>query len=292
MTIEPTYSRNRLEWYRFDQIGSGGWELMLPDFYARLFAQQEPAVMEKSNGDFHRGPDHVGQRICFDDLATDDVAVVERFISDFRRFVVLGLSSRLRPYFTDELDLCLALDYNAESPEEMSQYKRTPIGQLEYRAKYEESQRAVAILAEQMATLLERVRRTMPPEPFCLSYIPSTSHKQFDLPRELAQTLVRKLGATGVNGTSLIVVHPNLTMAKPDLKRLALPDKIATWRGLQHSNAIRLSPPVTDRTVVVIDDLYQSGATLWSYAGYLKTLGATMVIGMVCVKSWRDTDNL
>jgi predicted amidophosphoribosyltransferase len=174
----------------------------------------------------------------------------------------------------------------------MSQYKRTPIGQLEYRAKYEESQRAVAILGEQMAALFERVKRTMPPKPFCLSYIPSTSHKQFDLPRELVQTLVRKLGAAGINGTLPIVVHPELTMDKPDLKGLAWPDKIAAWRSLQHSNAIKLSRPVTDRTVVVIDDLYQSGATLWSYAAYLKSAGAAGVVGMVCVKSCRDTDNL
>ena len=292
MTVQLPHSRNRLEWYRFDQVGSGGWELILPDFYARLFAQQEPVIMEKSNGDFHCAPDHAGQRICFDDLATDDIAAVERFISDFRRFVVLGLTSRLRSCFSDELDWCVALDYNAESPEQMSQYKRTPIGQLEYRAKYEESERAVTVLARHMVVLLDRIGQSFALGEVTLSYIPPGMGKQFDLPRELVRAVGHVLISRATHDPPPTVVRPTLMVNKPDLKRLVLSDKIAAWRSLKHSNAIRLSHPVTDRTVVVIDDLYQSGATLWSYAGYLKSLGATTVIGMVCVKSRRDTDNL
>ena len=38
-------------------------------------------------------------------------------------------------------------------------------------------------------------------------------------------------------------------------------------------------------------ELYQSGTTLWSYAKNLKLAGATTVIGLVCVKTSRDTDN-
>lgn len=40
-----------------------------------------------------------------------------------------------------------------------------------------------------------------------------------------------------------------------------------------------------------IDDLYQSGATIWNYAKYLKGLGAKKVMGVVGVKSLRDSDN-
>ena len=89
-----------------------------------------------------------------------------------------------------------------------------------------------------------------------------------------------------------MVVHPKLTVDKPNLKELPLSDKIASWRSLQESGAITLSHTVVDRTVVVVDDIYQSGVTLWSYAAYLKSAGAAAVVGMVCVKSCRDTDNL
>lgn len=41
----------------------------------------------------------------------------------------------------------------------------------------------------------------------------------------------------------------------------------------------------------MVDDLYQSGATMWEYAKFLKSLGAICVFGIVCVKSLRDSDN-
>lgn len=41
----------------------------------------------------------------------------------------------------------------------------------------------------------------------------------------------------------------------------------------------------------MVDDLYQSGTTMWEYAKFLKTLGARFVFGIVCVKSLRDSDN-
>ena len=290
--IQPPHSRNRLEWYRFDQVDSCDWELILPDFYARLFEHQELAMMEKSDGGFHGAADHAGRRVCFAGLTPDDVAVVERFVDDFRRFVVLGLSNRMKPYFADELDLCLALDYNAESPADLAQFRRTPIGQLEYRAKYEQSPGTVSIIAEQMANLLERVRRCVTPPMSCLSYVPVSTRKQFDLPRELVRTLTGRIGAMATDGGGPLVAHPRLKSDKPAMKNLPLSSKVEYWRELTRTNAIALSASVVGQTVVVVDDLYQSGATLWSYAGYLKSQGAALVVGAVCVKSWRDTDNL
>ena len=46
-----------------------------------------------------------------------------------------------------------------------------------------------------------------------------------------------------------------------------------------------------DKTVLIVDDLYQSGASMWTYAKYLKSMGANKVIGLVAVKSQRDSDN-
>ena len=45
------------------------------------------------------------------------------------------------------------------------------------------------------------------------------------------------------------------------------------------------------KKVLIVDDLYQSGTSMWSYAKYLKSLGATEVLGLVAVKSQRDSDN-
>ncbi|HRI67091.1 MAG TPA: hypothetical protein PK156_22755 [Polyangium sp.] len=54
---------------------------------------------------------------------------------------------------------------------------------------------------------------------------------------------------------------------------------------------VRLSRPIMGANVIVLDDLYQSGVTLWSFARCLKLMGASSVHGVACVKSWRDTDN-
>ena len=55
--------------------------------------------------------------------------------------------------------------------------------------------------------------------------------------------------------------------------------------------AVELSCRVSGKTIVVVDDLFQSGASMWCYSEYLKRMGAKHVLGLVCVKSLRDTDN-
>jgi len=292
MIRQPPRSRNRLDWYRFEQAEDGGWELVLPDFYAALFEQQETCLIDKSDGGFRPSLDHAGQRTCFAELTPEEVIGVKQFVEDYQRHVVLGLSRRLKPHFTDELDLCVALDYNAESPEDLRQNRRTPIGQLEYRAKYEQSSRAVAIIAEQIAVLLGRIRRGLPSREVCLSYVPAWSRKKDYLPRELVRVLVSKAGLGRPDDSCPVVVHSGLNVDKPSMKLVSLRSKLTYWRTLERDNAISLSDSVDGKTVVVVDDLYQSGATLWSYARYLKSQRASVVVGVVCVKSWRDTDNL
>lgn len=67
--------------------------------------------------------------------------------------------------------------------------------------------------------------------------------------------------------------------------------KIAQWSSIIQSNGIKLSRSVKECSVIVVDDLYQSGASLWSFAKYLKSQSAGAVVGLACVKSLRDTDN-
>lgn len=285
-------SRRRLTGYRFTKLETDVWELTLPDMYAKLFEQQEPALFQKVQQGWQDKDEQSGMKVCLCNFDEPEVRAVEAFISDFGQWIILGLGNRLKPFFADELDWCIALDLNADSPEAMSKFQRTPIGQLEFRAKYEESERALAVISEHMNRLLRRVCRTLPEEPYSLSYIPSSAGKKYDLPKELVRRLEEKLRATPISNKPMHAVHPVLTTDKPDLKKLPLADKVATWKKLQESKSIEFTGEVAGRTVIVIDDLYQSGATIWSYAGYLKSMGAAAVIGLVCVKSCRDTDNL
>lgn len=63
-------------------------------------------------------------------------------------------------------------------------------------------------------------------------------------------------------------------------------EKLKTLRG-----AIEITGDVEGKSVILIDDLYQSGSTMWTVAKLLKKKGAKRVLGLACVKSWRDTDN-
>ncbi len=75
------------------------------------------------------------------------------------------------------------------------------------------------------------------------------------------------------------------------IPRITVEKKIPIWQDLYNQGCVVLAADVTGRLVVVIDDLYQSGATMWAYAKFLKSRGAAHVFGLPCVKSLRDSDN-
>jgi len=56
--------------------------------------------------------------------------------------------------------------------------------------------------------------------------------------------------------------------------------------------AIKITGDVREKDIIIIDDLYQSGFTMWTVAQLLKNKGAKKVFGLACVKSLRDTDNI
>jgi orotate phosphoribosyltransferase-like protein len=49
---------------------------------------------------------------------------------------------------------------------------------------------------------------------------------------------------------------------------------------------------VADKTIVVVDDLYQSGLTINYIAEELRQVGAKEVFGLAAVKTLRNDDNL
>src|SRR5258708_4394663 len=59
----------------------------------------------------------------------------------------------------------------------------------------------------------------------------------------------------------------------------AVEKKIPIWQDLYNQGCVVLTEDVKGKLVVVIDDLYQSGATMWAYAEFLKSQGAVHVFG-------------
>ncbi|MFO0969136.1 MAG: hypothetical protein U0793_26575 [Gemmataceae bacterium] len=189
--------------------------------------------------------------------------------------------------FSDELDFCLALDFTKPTP---TTEDRTEIGELEYHAKYHQSSEAIGELQKELTFAV----RSLPPDaisrPRLLTYVPSNAVQDFCLPALLSRGIVDMLPRTFWSDAEPLVT-PRLVVAKTSAKNLAVDKKIAIWTRIVRSDGIRLSRDVENCSVVVVDDLYQSGASLWSFAKYLKSRGARSVVGVTCVKSLRDTDN-
>jgi phosphoribosylpyrophosphate synthetase len=117
---------------------------------------------------------------------------------------------------------------------------------------------------------------------YCLSCIPAPPGEE-TIPRRLAAGMAKRFSRDFVNAP--------LTCPKQKLKNSIVADKIPMWRDLYIRNCVTLTEPVVGRLVVIVDDLYQSGTTMWTYAEFLKSQGAAHVIGLPCVKSLLDSDN-
>jgi hypothetical protein len=209
------------------------------------------------------------------DLSDPDFDRLNNFLDLLHHLVFLTLSDHLKPYFTDELTEAYALGFNFQ--QDVRPLTRTQIGQLEHLAKDQQDFQAIAEVARRLADVIRRhptlaradVIAAMPPRP----------SSAFHLPVELVKQLGVNLGRP---------VGLNLTKAEhPKLRTLPMDQKLATL-----ANVFGLGESVQGKTVLVIDDLYQSGVTAWSLAKFLKSHGARQIYALAGVKSWSDTDNV
>jgi predicted amidophosphoribosyltransferase len=193
--------------------------------------------------------------------------------------VLLGLNPHIEDFFSDDLDFCMALDFNYDP----SRGKRTIYGEAEYQLKYQGSRQHFQVLG---SALVEAIADLPIPVGFrnnyCISCVPA-SPTEASIQYRLASLAAKKVGVDFIDA--------DLHCPKPGLKGLSVDQKIPIWQDLYNEGCVQLSGSVDGRLVVVIDDLYQSGAPLWMYAKFLKERGATHVLGLPCVKSLRDSDN-
>lgn len=211
-------------------------------------------------------------------LSDEDAQALENLLDVFKKHILLKKNKHIAPYFEDELDHCFALNYNLVEDREIGETGYTKYGRLEHEAKENRNKEALTELAEAFANLCEnhpvyrRAGIVMP--------IPPNPSKTFHLPVELAKELAEKTGKR--DGTALI----KKVKETRRLQGLSFQEKPKELKG-----AIEIIGDVERKSIILIDDLYQSGFTMWSIAKLLKKEGARRVLGLACVKSWRDTDN-
>jgi len=248
--------------------------------------------MKKTTAGWRTAKSGQSKYVYFNHLSTDDIERIKMFIADYKQLQILGFNRILKENFTDELDLCIALDLNARTPEDYDHNRRTEIGELLHRIKYLGMIGIAPRLIKHLERAFFRIPELTQHQNICLSYIPPDPQKDFDLPMVLAELLSREKRIAGLLRKTAPIIHPVMKRSKPTIKQINLERKIKAWKYIYCKGYVKLKEDVRDCTVCVIDDLYQSGTTMWSYARFLKSQGAAVVYGLACVKTLSDRSNV
>ena len=217
---------------------------------------------------------------------------VKEYIEELKRWCeeasndVLWLkkNKNIEDFFEDELDYCIAMDFNFEPGD-----GRTPLGEAEYQLKYRADELDDEEIQEYMDFILDELNHG-------LEYIPITDDTNWGISvmpatEEGKDKLAWHLGYALAQERNLDFVDATLTTQKPQMKQISVSEKIHEWEKIYNSGNVLLNGDIMNKNIVIVDDLYQSGVTMWQYARYLKSKGANQVWGLVCVKSLRDSDN-
>lgn len=156
---------------------------------------------------------------------------------------------------------------------------RSKVGHLECSAKYENSSSSKEALVELLADIYNRMHGERKLDG--IISVPSSTPGSTSLPNYLAAALASKTGV------------PDLTHEiswkgpKGSIKTLAVNEK---WDALDKVG-LNVSDNLNGKSMLLIDDMYQSGATAHFIASQLRAAGANSLHLLAVSKGRRDTDN-
>lgn len=181
---------------------------------------------------------------------------------------VLGDSLTLHP--VDELDAAMALDFYKQPEVGTGELENTEIGELVQRMKYwksnpSERRRAGSLLSDKLADLVAdhpEFRRAT-----AIVAVPSTNSR-----------VSEKLGASVAYRLELPTVKARETTGST----------VTVKNGGGASKRYECAPEAAGESVLVIDDVYQSGGSMRSIARAARMVGAAEVRGLVCARNLRS----
>lgn len=196
-------------------------------------------------------------------LGDEEVERVRRFIDLYSDVVFLR----------DLLDSSVALSLNFEDDGET----RTYIGELEKRAKYDNSEADLIQLATIVDEFIGKTPLYANADLICA--VPPSKAGDENLPAGIVGKLTNFKGVD-------ISKSIRWTSKTASLKNAEGADKLEI---LKHSGfEIVEGTDVKGKDIVLVDDLYMSGITLQYVTMKLKEAGAGRVYGLCCVKSFRN----
>lgn len=179
-------------------------------------------------------------------------------------------------YLRDCLSLSIALDINYLYISK----KYTPIGCLEDKGKKEEDEKSIHELADKVEQKIRDLPYYKDADLICS--VPSASDKDFDLPDRVVSLVDKKIEKQNITKAF------SFNGAKPPVKDIALDERWQVWEDAQVSFQKGDEFNIGDKTVILIDDKYQSGRTIQYIAMKLQQAGAREVYGLSFVKTVSD----
>lgn len=214
---------------------------------------------------------------------------VETWAGRANQHIWLGTNKNTVPYFCgDEVDYCLAADWNID----LESQKRTIIGEAEYQLKYnlpkglinkEDAHQYASLLTTAVLDCIACLPINL--SNFVVVSIPATEEKQKKLAWKLAKHIAKKIERPFIKAT--------LKSEKPQMKEQTVEDKVQIWQKIFYDeDMLDFSDDILGANILIIDDLYQSGASIWCFAEYLKECcDARTVIAITPVKALKDGGN-
>ena len=231
-------------------------------------------------------PDNYNLWIPNDRMDWEALENVETWAERANQHIWLGTNKNTAPYFCgDEVDYCLAADWNID----LESQKRTFIGEAEYQLKYnlpkglinkEDAHQYASLLTTAVLDCIACLPINL--SNFVVVSIPATEEKQT---WKLAKHIAKKIERPFIKAT--------LKSEKPQMKEQTVKEKVRIWRKIFcDEDMLDFSDDILGANILIIDDLYQSGASIWCFAEYLKECcDARTVIAITPVKALKDGGN-
>lgn len=180
----------------------------------------------------------------------------------------------------DSLDECHALALRSLPPtEERSDWKRTKMGELVYRAKYWGNPNACRVIAGHMARFIVAHPRYQRAE-FVVAAPRSRESDMFDLPSEMV-----KLIASALRKSIAIAEKTRQTNPQKELWKWGEIELLKA--NVKDSMIVQIS--LLGESVILVDETYGSGATLEELDRACRAAGATEVLGLAATKNAKFT---
>ncbi|MDA0267049.1 MAG: hypothetical protein O3A14_08815 [Cyanobacteria bacterium] len=204
--------------------------------------------------------------------------------SDFEGIEQLCRVLKGHIYLVDDLDECYALGYHSELSA-AGRYQRTVLGQLVRDAKpYDSGWNAGSKAeADKLATLMIDffilLHPTYTRADMVIAVPPSNPDKPFDLPTYLVEQITAQVSFINATGAVRKIRH-----TRPMKECRTMEEKINNIKDAFDVDANVFQ----NRSVMVIDDIYQTGFSMNELGRMLRLAGAKSVLGLAATKTAQD----